>query len=405
MNTRWLTIVGIGEDGAKGLGELQRAAISGATHVFGGARHLELARGLITGKPHAWPAPFSIEPVLALQGQPVCVLASGDPMLFGVGATFSRSVATNEMQVLPAPSAFSLAAARLGWALQDVAAISLHGKPIDLIRPHLQQGQRIIALTSDGDAPAAIAALITANGFGSSRLTVLEALGGPHEHITRTTGRALASKADGANFNPLNVLALEIELDPEARIIPLASGKPNALFENDGQLTKREVRAVTLSSLAPRPGELLWDIGAGSGSIGIEWMLAHPSMRAVAIEHDPVRAGRIRANASMTGAPGLQVVEAAAPDALAGLQPPDAIFIGGGGSDPGVMQTAIDALKPGGRLVANAVTLEFEQVLLALQASLGGELLRIAISHASPVGSMQAWRSAMPVTQWIWVKP
>lgn len=398
---RWLAVVGIGENGLAGLGEDAKRAIANATYVFGGARHIELAGSLIAGEANPWPAPFSIEPVLALRGQSVCVLASGDPSLHGVGATLSRKIPASEMLVLPAPSAFSLAAARLGWPLQDVETISLHGRPIDLIRPLLHPRSRILALTSDASSPEGIAALLAASGFGPTRMTVLEALGGPHERIRAATAEIFDLK----DISPLNVLALEIESTSRARILPLASGRPNHLYENDGQLTKREVRAVTLSSLAPKRGELLWDIGAGSGSISIEWMLAHPSMRAIAIEANPERATRIRTNAAQNGVPGLHVVEGNAPVALSGLEQPNAIFIGGGGSEHGVLQTAMDALGSGGRLVANAVTLEFEHLLLAKQAAFGGELLRIAISHASPVGTMQGWRPAMPVTQWVWTKP
>jgi len=397
----WLTIVGIGDDGVVGLGRAAQEAISAASHVFGGVRHLELAAGLIRGAATRWTAPFSIDPVVALRGEAVCVLASGDPFFHGVGATLARHVAPHEMHVLPAPSALSLAASRLGWSLQDVESVSLHGRPIDLLRPLLQPGRRILALTSDGEAPAAIAAMLAAIGFGRSRLTVLEALGGRQENQRRAT----AAGFDVQDINPLNVLAIEVEADPQARILPLASGLPDRLFAHDGQITKREVRAVTLSALAPCRGELLWDIGAGSGSIGIEWMLADPSMRAIAIEGDPVRAERARLNAAACGVPGLHIVEGAAPAALKGLQTPDAIFIGGGGSEDGVMDAAVAALKSGGRLVANAVTLEMEAVLLACQARHGGELVRIAVARAEPVGSMLGWRPAMPVTQWCWVKP
>ncbi|MBD0414806.1 precorrin-6y C5,15-methyltransferase (decarboxylating) subunit CbiE [Oryzicola mucosus] len=399
----WLTIVGIGEDGISGLGDAAKQAIAGAAHVFGGKRHIALAESLISGTARPWPTPFdtAMTDVVALRGRSVVVLASGDPFLHGVGVTLSRHVPLNEMRTLPAPSAFSLAASRLGWALQDIETVSLHGLAIDLIRPLLHPGTRIIALTSDADAPKAIAALLAQAGFGASRLTLLEALGGAQERL-RT---AIAEHFDLENINPLNVLAVEVESNQQARILPLASGLADDLFEHDGQITKREIRAVTLSSLAPRRGALLWDIGAGSGSIGIEWMLSHPSLNAIAIEADAERAARIRRNASQCGVPGLTLVEGAAPDALSGLPAPDAIFIGGGGSDDGVMDAAIAALRPGGRLVANAVTLQMEAVLLAAHAARGGELLRLAVSRASPVGSMTGWRSAMPVTQWAWVKP
>ena len=403
LNSRWLTIVGIGEDGLAGLGDEAKQLIAKAEIIFGGKRHLALVASFAKGEPRPWPVPFNAEmaDVLAFAGKKVCVLASGDPFFHGVGATLARKVKAQEMHVIPAPSAISLAAARLGWALQDIETVSLHGHPLDLIRPLLQPNARLLALTSDAEAPAAIARLLVELDFGASRLTVLEALGGPNEN--QRTVRADAF--DLENINPLNVLAIDIEPGPDARILPLTSGLADHLFDHDGQITKREIRAITLSALAPRRGELLWDIGAGSGSIGIEWMLAHPSMRAIAIEADPIRAARIGRNAAACGVPGIVVVEGSAPKALARLDIPDAIFIGGGGSDTGVLNAAIKALRAGGRLIANAVTLEMESLLLARHVSLGGDLTRINISRASAVGSMQAWRPAMPVTQWSWVKP
>lgn len=400
---RWLSIVGIGEDGVSGLGDAAKDKISSAAFVFGGRRHLSLAKALIAGEARAWPSPFEqgIEAVIGLRGRRVCVLASGDPFLHGVGATLARHVDAAEMDVLPAPSAFSLAAARLGWPLQAVATISLHGKPLDLIRPELHPDRRILALTSDAEGPAALAALLSASGFGKSSLTVLEALGGSDEKITVQQASAFSL----AGINPLNLVAIEIAAGPDARILPLAHGIADDLFEHDGQITKREIRAATLSALAPRRGELLWDIGAGSGSVAVEWMLADPSLAAVAIEGDVERAARIGRNAKAFGVPDLRVVQGRAPAALAGLERPDAIFIGGGGSDEGVLGAAIDALKPGGRLVANAVTLEMEALLLARYSELGGDLIRIAVSRAAPVGSMSGWRPAMPVTQWCWGKP
>lgn len=399
---KWLSVVGIGEDGVAGLGDAAKRLIGEAEIVFGGKRHLALADELIKGEARAWPSPFdtAMREVVALRGQKVCVLASGDPFLHGVGVTLARHVSAGETIVIPAPSAFSLAASRLGWALQDVETVSLHGHAIDLIRPLLQPRRRVLALTSDGDGPAAVAALLAGHGFGASKLTVLEALGGPDERVRTTTARGF----DLEKTNALNVLALEIETGPEARVLPLTTGRADDLFEHDGQITKRAVRAVTLAALAPRRGELLWDIGAGSGSIAIEWMLADPAMRAVAIEGDAERAARIGRNAAAFGVPGLQVVEGTAPSALAGLPAPDAIFIGGGGTDAGVMDAAVAALPSGGRLVANAVTLEMEALLLARHAALGGELTRIAISRETAIGSMSGWRPAMPVTQWSWVK-
>ena len=399
----WLTVVGIGEDGLAGLGDEAKRRIAGAEVIFGGKRHLALVASFAKGEARPWPIPFDAEmhEVLALAGSKVCVLASGDPFFHGVGATLARKVKAPEMHVIPAPSAVSLAAARLGWALQDIETVSLHGRPLDLIRPLLQPNARILALTSDAEAPAAIARLLVELDFGASRLTVLEALGGPKETLRSACADAFGLE----NINPLNVLAIEVEPGADARVLPLTVGLADHLFDHDGQITKREIRAITLSALAPRRGELLWDIGAGSGSVSIEWMRAHSSLRAIAIETNPIRAARIGRNAAACGVPGLVVVEGSAPKALAGLDTPDAIFIGGGGSDAGVLNAAIKALRPGGRLVANAVTLEMEGLLLARHISLGGDLTRINISRASPVGSMQAWRPAMPVTQWSWVKP
>ncbi|MER9262177.1 precorrin-6y C5,15-methyltransferase (decarboxylating) subunit CbiE [Mesorhizobium sp. M0619] len=400
---KWLAIVGIGEDGLASLGDEAKRQIADAETVFGGKRHLALVASLIKGEQRPWPVPFDADmaDVLALAGRRVCVLASGDPFFHGVGATLARKVKPEEMHVIPAPSAISLAAARLGWALQDIETISLHGRPLDLIRPLLHPRARILALTSDGDAPATIARLLVELDFGGSRLTVLEALGGPNEKLRS----ARADAFDLRDINPLNVLALELESTQEAPILPLTVGRADHLFEHDGQITKHDIRAMTLAALAPRRGESLWDIGAGSGSIGIEWMLAHPSMRAIAIEANSDRAARIIRNAAHCGVPGLVVVEGSAPKALAGLDTPDAIFIGGGGSDAGVLNATIKALPSRGRLVANAVTLEMEALLLAEHIKRGGDLTRITISRASPVGSMQAWRPAMPVTQWSWVKP
>ncbi|WP_165216926.1 precorrin-6y C5,15-methyltransferase (decarboxylating) subunit CbiE [Affinirhizobium pseudoryzae] len=399
----WLSIVGIGEDGLAGLGELARRAISEADFVFGGKRHLELAGDAIRGEAEPWPQPFdsAMQAVLALKGRKVCVLASGDPFFFGVGVTLARLTAKEDYRVYPAPSAFSLAASRLGWALQEIETVSLHGRALDLIRPLLHPGRKLLALTADADGPAQLARLLTDNGFGMSRLTVLEALGGERELIRSTTARDFSL----TDIDPLNVVALEVRADAIARVLPLGFGLADDLFEHDGQITKREIRAVTLSALSPRRGELLWDIGAGSGSIGIEWMLAHPSMRGMAIEHHPERAARIRRNAQNFGVPALQLIEGRAPEALAGLPEPDAIFIGGGGSGDGVLEAALAALKPGGRLVANAVTLEMEQVLLSAHATRGGSLTRLSIDRAEPVGRMTGWRPAMPVTQWIFSKP
>jgi len=399
---RWLSIVGIGEDGVQGLSPVARSLVSGADIVFGGKRHLALAAPLIRGATRPWPSPFegAAHEVLAQRGRQVCVLASGDPYLYGVGAVLARHVDPSETLVVPAPSAFSLAAARLGWALQECTLVSLHGRALDLVRPHLQPSARVLVLTSDGDGPAALARLLAESGFGASRLTVLEALGGPRERIRATT----AVRFDLGHVDALNTVAVEVVAGANARVIARAAGLPDALFEHDGQITKREVRAVTLSALAPRRGELLWDIGAGAGSVAIEWMLADVSLRAIAVEAQPDRAARIACNAAAFGVPGLEIVQGRAPDALKDLPTPDAIFIGGG-CDARVLDAAVAALRAGGRLVVNAVTLETEALLIARHAQMGGELTRIAIERAEPLGHMTTWRPALPVAQWSWVKP
>ena len=403
MADRWLTIVGIGEDGLDGLTDLTKSLIANAEVVFGGERHLRLVRGMNLAEQRRWQSPIetSIEEVARLRGRKrVCVLASGDPFHYGIGATLARRVPAAEMLVITSPSSFSLAAARMGWPLQDVTTLSLHGRPIELVLPHLHPGRKILALTSDETGPAQISGLLTEAGFGRSAMTVLDALGGPHER-----GRTALAQAFGIeNISPLNVLAIDILADENARILPLTPGLPDDWFDHDGQITKREVRALTLAALAPRRGELLWDIGAGSGSVGIEWMLADPSLSAIAVEADPIRGARIADNAALMGVPGLTIRVGRAPQVLEKLEKPDAIFIGGGGTEEGVVDAAIDALRPGGRLVANAVTLEMEALLALLHQQMGGSLTRIQIARAEPLGSMSGWRPAMPITQWVWVK-
>jgi precorrin-6Y C5,15-methyltransferase (decarboxylating) len=400
----WLALVGIGEDGVEGLSRQARVLIETAEVVFGGTRHLSLAASLIRGSTRPWSSPFdhSIAEVLAQRGRPVCVLASGDPFQYGVGAVLARQVEAEEMVAVPALSAFGLAASRLHWSLPQTTLLSLCGRSTDLLRPHLQPGARILALTSDADAPAAIAGLLCIAGFGRSKLTVLESLAGPDERVR--TG--LANSLDlQTRPNALNTVGIEVVAEPGARVLPRTPGLADELFEHDGQITKREIRAVTLSCLAPRRGELLWDVGAGSGSISIEWMLADTSLRAVAIERRSDRVERIRRNAASLGVPDLRVLEGIAPDALAGLPSPNAIFIGGGARAEGLVELAQSALLPGGRLVINAVTLESESALVGHRARAGGTLARLDISRADALGVMSGWRPARPVTQWTWVKP
>jgi precorrin-6Y C5,15-methyltransferase (decarboxylating) len=392
----WLTVVGIGEDGLDGLGASALAALSGARIIFGGKRHLALLPADHTAERRPWPTPFAeaFDQVLALRGQAVVILASGDPMFYGMGASLSRQLGPDEMRVLPAPSSVSLAAARMGWALQEVEVITIHGRPLSSLNRALHDKARLLVLSEDGFSATHVAELLTKRGFGASRIAVFEHLGGAKER--RRDGIA-ASWQEGETA-ALNLLAIACIAGPAAKPLSTLAGLPDEAFQNDGQLTKRDVRAVTLARLAPCPGELLWDVGAGCGSIGIEWMRAHPTCRAIAIEENAGRQQLIRANADALGVPGLDLVAGAAPEALGNLPQPDAIFIGGGVTEPGLLETCWAALKPSGRLVANAVTVQSEVLLIAWQEKIGGDLTRIAISQAKPLGGFDAWRAALPVT-------
>jgi precorrin-6Y C5,15-methyltransferase (decarboxylating) len=400
---RWLSIVGIGEDGVEGLSSVARHLIHSAELIVGGARHLELANSLIRGRPLAWPSPLSdaFDEIKRHRGRFVVVLASGDPFYFGVGKQLAEFVPADEFICLPQPSAFSLAAARMGWALQDVSLVTLHGRPLQGIVRHLQAGSRILALSWDGTTPAKLAELLATRHMGQSRLTVLESIGGPRERVRHAT----SANFDIEEIAALNTIAVEVIAEPGAAIVGLAPGLDDTFFEHDGQLTKREIRAVTLSSLEPRQGQLLWDVGLGAGSVAIEWLLRHPSLRAVGVEAHPDRAERAARNAAALGAPELEIVQGRAPEALAGLARPDAVFVGGGMMDDGMFEAVWDALKPGGRLVANAVSLETEARLAGYFQRLGGELIRLQVARADKVGTMSGWRPAMPVTQWRVRKP
>ncbi|URM28426.1 precorrin-6y C5,15-methyltransferase (decarboxylating) subunit CbiE [Pseudomonas frederiksbergensis] len=390
----WLTVVGIGEDGFKGLGKNARHALLRATRIVGGQRQLDLLPACIRGERQLWPSPFSLEPVLAQRGEPICVLASGDPMFFGVGASLARQVPNAEMLILPAPSSCSIAAARMGWPLQEVVTLSVVARPLAALNAQLFSGVRLLVLSNDGRSPTAIAALLRERGFGPSRLTVLEHLGGEAER--RIEG--VANDWSDPQIADLNLIAIECIAEPNTPRLSRLAGLPDSAFQHDGQLTKRDVRAITLARLAPVPGELLWDVGAGSGSIGIEWMRAHPSCRALAIEADEGRQLLIEHNRDALGVPGLQLIRGKAPQALAGLERPDAIFIGGGVTREGVLDTCWAQLKPGGRLIANAVTLQSEVTLMAWRERHGGELTRIHVAQAQPLGEFDTWRQALPIT-------
>jgi precorrin-6Y C5,15-methyltransferase (decarboxylating) len=403
MTTPWLTLIGIGEDGRDGLSAAAQRLVDDAAFVMGGARHLALI-GNIKAETKAWPHPFEdgIKDIIARRGQSTLILASGDPFLYGVGATLSHHIPAEEMLVLPAPSAFSLMASRLGWSIQDCAQVTLHGRPLEKIIPHLQPQARVLALSWDGDTPLKLATLLVERGMGDSVIHIGEALGGPREAHHRVIAKDL--RATPKQFDPLNTIGLEVVTSHGARIVPLAPGLDESWFEHDNQITKREIRAITLSSLKPHQGALLWDIGAGSGSVSIEWMLCHPSNRAIAIEVRPDRAHRITRNALAFGFPDLRVIEDEAPDALKGLPQPDAIFIGGGGTDARVIDHALAALKIGGRLVVNAVTIETQADLMKRHVTQGGTLIKIDIARADPVGPYHGWRASMPVIQWTFVK-
>ncbi len=399
---RWLGLVGIGEDGIDGLVPAARRLIAQADFVVGGRRHLALA-GSLEAETMAWPSPIenALDAIEKRRGRAVCVLASGDPFFFGVGAMLMRRFGPNEMISIPSPSAFALAASQLGWSQQDCALLTLHGRPLEAIIPYLQLNARVLALSWDDATPAKLATLLTARRMGRSRLTICEAMGGPRERIRTTEAQTFALD----NVAALNTVALEVVAERDARILPRAAGLPDDWFEHDGQITKREIRAMTLSALAPRRGELLWDVGSGSGSVAIEWMLADPVNGAVAIELRHDRAQRIARNALSFGAPALSVVTGEAPYVFADLPRPDAIFIGGGASAPGIMDRAYDALPAGGRLVVNAVTLETQAQCVGWRARWGGALTQVAIAHAEPVGRYSGWRAAMPIVQWRLVKP
>ncbi|CAB3752038.1 Precorrin-6Y C(5,15)-methyltransferase [decarboxylating] [Paraburkholderia humisilvae] len=396
----WLTVVGIGDDGFAGLTRAARRALFDASVIYGGARHLAMLPARLRARRERWPTPFDIEPLLREQDAPVCVLASGDPMQFGIGATLARHIGAERMRVLPAPSSLSLAAARLGWPLQDVVAVSVVGRPLAAILASLHDGARLLVLSNDGATPAAIAACVTARGFGATKMTVFEHLGGSLER--RIDGLAYAWHT--AQCAALNLIALDCKTSGDGPRVALTPGLPDDAFLHDGQLTKRDVRALTLARLAPAPRELLWDVGAGCGSIGIEWMRAHPSCRAIAIEAHAERQRFIERNRDALGVPALQLVAGAAPAALAGLTLPDAVFIGGGVTVPGVFDACWSALRCGGRLIANAVTLEGEAVLAECRKRHGGTLTRIALADAQPLGGFETWRPALPITLYETVK-
>jgi precorrin-6B C5,15-methyltransferase / cobalt-precorrin-6B C5,C15-methyltransferase len=395
-----VTVAGIGADGWPGLSPRSKAAIESASVIVGGARQLALLPETVPGQRVALPSPLHpglSELVEKHAGATLVVLASGDPMFYGIGVTLVRLLGASRVRVLPHPSSVSLAAARLGWPLDDTDVVSLVGRPLELLHPLLQPGRRVLALVAESTAAADVRALLAARGYGGSPLTVLADLGGPDEAV---------APAGGAPHSRLAILAIECRPDPAAGAdpavgpLPRVPGLPDDAFAHDGQITKREIRALALAALAPVPGQLLWDVGAGSGSVGIEWMRVHPASRAIAIEPRGERRETITRNAAALGVPGLRVVAGAAPEALDGLPRPDAVFVGGGVTADGVLGACWEALPPGGRLVANAVTIEGQSLLAEWSRDRGGTLTRISVERSGALGSFTAWRPALPVVQW-----
>ncbi|WP_417428620.1 precorrin-6y C5,15-methyltransferase (decarboxylating) subunit CbiE [Kiloniella sp.] len=396
----WLTVLGIGEEGLDSLTPVARRLLDQAKVLVGGERHLAML-GEDPREQIVWGSPFStmVEKILDRRGEDICILASGDPMCFGVGATFSKRIPVDEMRVVPGISSYSLACSRLGWAMMDVDMLTLHGRPLSLLHPHVQPGAQLLMLSENGTTPAEVASLLTDRGFGDSKITVLEHMGGEKEQVLDGVAHCWSYPACA----DLNTIAVECIATHRAEVLPTVPGLPDDAFVHDGQLTKKIVRSSTLSALMPMAGQVLWDLGAGCGSISIEWMRAARGTKAVAIERDQDRLSSIAANAQALGTPFLSIKEGELLSVLGDLmkeeQRPDAIFVGGGATSEGLFDICWKALKPGGRFVANVVTLEGEMKLFEWHKKVGGELNRISISQASPIGPYHGWRAAMPVTQ------
>jgi precorrin-6B C5,15-methyltransferase / cobalt-precorrin-6B C5,C15-methyltransferase len=400
--SKWLIVLGMGEDGMDGLSARARHALAHAEVIVGSERLLAMVPSSGAER-HEWPQPFStaVERILPLRGRKTVVLATGDPLNYGVARKLLEIVPFQEMEIVPHLSAFSLAAARMGWSIPDCETLSLHGRPAAHIEPFIQPEARLLALTENGRTIAEVARRLVRRGFEASIITVLENIGGPREHRAEFPAHALPDQT----FSPLNTIAVRCIAGPNARIYSASPGLPDEAFIHDGQITKREVRATTLAALAPARGALLWDVGAGSGSVAIEWMRAAREARAIAFERDPGRVGMISENADQLGTPRLKIVPGDAPASLAGATAPDACFIGGGMGTPGVFETCWAALKPRGRMVANVVTLEGELHLIDLHAAHGGELVRLDISYLTQIGPLRALKPRMAVLQWRAMKP
>jgi precorrin-6Y C5,15-methyltransferase (decarboxylating) len=399
MTSPWLTLIGIGEDGIMAPGG--RDAFNNADIVYGGTRHLELA-GETRAEKKSWPSPFSsvFDDLALLRDRKVAVLATGDPLWFGMGSSLVRRFGADALRVLPSLSAFQLAAARMGWPLQDCECLSVHGRPVDLLRCALYPGAQLLVLTSGAATPREVADLLADEGYGRSRMTALEHLGGEKEQCVAGTAESWS-----CDIAPFHTLALEISADSGTQFRARTPGLADEAFHHDGKMTKQDIRAVTLAELKPHPGAVLWDIGAGCGSVAIEWLRAANRTQAFGLEPHSERRQMAMENAVALGVPHLKLIDASAPEGLEGLPEPDAIFIGGGLTADGLIETALNALPSGGRLVANAVTLESEAVLLAAYQKLGGNLKKISVHRASAVGGLTGWRPLMPVTQWSLTRP
>ncbi len=398
----WLSVIGIGDDGLDGLAPAARALIDSAESFIGGERHLDMLPTDDREK-LSWPSPLTaiIDEIVARRGSRLCVLATGDPMCFGVGVTLTKRLPVAEMTIVPAPSAFSLACARLGWPLADIETLTLHGRPLELIHAFIQPRARLLILSDSGATPAKVANVLVERGFGDSVVTVLEHMGGPDESRQQERARDWSDTAS----RDFNTIAVECVGGPDAVVTPRVPGLPDAAFHHDGQMTKREVRAMTLAALAPFPGAVLWDIGAGCGSVAVEWMRSSPGATAFGVERQAERCAMIAQNALALGVPGLKVISQTAPQGLEDLPVPDAVFIGGGISGEGLFEACWKALRPGGRMVANVVTLEGESRISQLHGLHGGSLTRLSVSRAEPVGPYFGWRPQMTVTQWQTSKP
>lgn len=400
--TRWLTVIGMGEDGLEGLSPRARLLLREAEVIVGSKRLLALL-GKTEAPQQEWPQPFSavIDRIKPLRGRRTIVLATGDPLNFGVARKLMEIVPFAEMEIVPHLSSFSLAAARMGWPLGDCDTITLHGRPAANLEAFIQPDARLLALTADAGTIPEVVRRLTARGYGASEITVLENMGGPRENSVRF----IAGDFSGGSFSDLNTLAIHCKAKPGAALLPRVPGLPDEAFIHDGQITKREVRAATLAALAPYPDALLWDVGAGSGSVAIEWMRAARGAEAIAFESHPERLRMIGENADRLGTPRLKVIAGEAPQSLKGQKPPDVVFIGGGMGVPGVFEESWAALKPQGRMVANVVTLEGELHLVDLQEKYGGDLVRLDISYLAKIGTLRALKPRMSVLQWRAIKP